>query len=145
MNLSKRNILQPIPILLPRINGIGNQNQSITNCDPCTNLKDCVIKNFLLDLQVELEAAKYADLNEVMSDVQYELKKQLPGCQVLMFGSCRSQLAFKNSDVDLFLQCGEHSLSVFLKNSLYTRKVSLVIYCIYKLSLTYLFCIVEPR
>lgn len=105
---------------------IGINSSLIKN--PFTNLEVCLIKNFCLDSQVELETARYADLDEVVYDVECVLKQQLPGCQVLKFGSCSSQVAFKNSDVDLFLQCGELSLSLYLKD-----KISLIIYCIYKL------------
>lgn len=73
---------------------------------------------------MELEEAKYCDLDEVKYDVECELKHQLPGCEVLMFGSCWSKVAFKNSDVDLFIQCGElsDSLYIFPKDSFVINK-----------------------
>uniref|UniRef100_A0A1B6MG94 RRM domain-containing protein n=1 Tax=Graphocephala atropunctata TaxID=36148 RepID=A0A1B6MG94_9HEMI len=65
--------------------------------------------------QVEMSAEMYYHLNQVIRDVEELFCKMLPGCKVIVFGSCGSTLAFKNSDVDLFIQCVGDQPKEFVK------------------------------
>ncbi|XP_054261880.1 uncharacterized protein LOC128985918 [Macrosteles quadrilineatus] len=65
--------------------------------------------------QVELSPEMYQSLEEVKSDIENLFHPVIPYCQAIVFGSCGSTLAFKNSDVDLFLQKDGEPLKNFVR------------------------------
>lgn len=65
---------------------------------------------------MELDNERQYQLHDLVLDVQHTVG--IPDSKVLIFGSCGTHLAFKNSDVDLYLECGEFSSNCFLFNSI---------------------------
>lgn len=89
-------------------NAIGDEELPVHIPDPkeysgdCSSVFEWQVNSFISQIEMD----KTSDhLNQICKDVESIFAPILPGVRPVIFGSCLTGLAFKNSDLDIFMEC----------------------------------------